>query len=99
MPTVQGENVVNRVHTVEDPVENRVEGINQIQVKNSTELTFSKALKQILQHDPDVIMVGKIRDAETAKIAVESSLTGHLVLPTLHTNSAASAITRMLELG
>lgn len=85
--------------TVEDPVEYRLEGVNQIQVNPATGLTFGRALRHILRHDPDVVMVGEIRDLETAKMAVESSLTGHLVLSTLHTNDAASAVTRMLELG
>lgn len=85
--------------TVEDPVEYRLEGVNQIQVNTATGLTFARALRHILRHDPDVVMVGEIRDPETAKMAVESSLTGHLVLSTLHTNNAASAVTRMLEIG
>ncbi len=85
--------------TVEDPVEYRLAGINQIQVNNATGLTFARALRHILRHDPDVVMVGEIRDLETAKMAVESSLTGHLVLSTLHTNDAASAVTRLLEIG
>lgn len=85
--------------TVEDPVEYRVDGITQIQVNHQTGYTFAKALRHILRHDPDVIMVGEIRDPETAKMAVESALTGHLVLSTLHTNSAATSITRLLEIG
>ena len=85
--------------TVEDPVEYRMDGITQIQINNQTGYTFARALKHILRHDPDVIMLGEIRDEETAKMAVESALTGHLVLSTLHTNSAATTITRFLEIG
>jgi type IV pilus assembly protein PilB len=85
--------------TVEDPVEYHIDGITQIQVHSQIGYTFARALRQILRHDPDVIMVGEVRDEETAKIAVESALTGHLVLSTLHTNDAASAIARMLEMG
>jgi type IV pilus assembly protein PilB len=85
--------------TVEDPVEYHLAGISQIQVNPHTGYSFAKALRHILRHDPDVIMVGEIRDVETAKMAVESALTGHLVLSTLHTNSAASSITRLLEIG
>jgi type IV pilus assembly protein PilB len=85
--------------TVENPVEYRMAGVNQIQVNPVTGLTFARALRHILRHDPDVVMIGEIRDAETAKIAVEASLTGHLVLSTLHTNDAATAVTRLLEIG
>ncbi len=85
--------------TVEDPVEYRVDGLTQIQVNHQTGYTFAKALRHILRHDPDVIMVGEIRDVETAKMAVESALTGHLVLSTLHTNSAAATVIRLLEIG
>ncbi|TNF36976.1 MAG: type II/IV secretion system protein, partial [Gammaproteobacteria bacterium] len=85
--------------TVEDPVEYHVDGVVQIQVRNITGYTFARALRHILRHDPDVIMVGEIRDLETARMAVESSLTGHIVLSTLHTNSAAATITRLLEIG
>lgn len=85
--------------TVEDPVEYHIENILQIQVNPSIDYTFARALKNILRHDPDAIMIGEIRDSETAKMAVESSLTGHLVLSTLHTNSAAATITRLLEIG
>jgi type IV pilus assembly protein PilB len=85
--------------TVEDPVEYHVDDILQIQVNASIGYTFARALRNILRHDPDAIMIGEIRDEETAKIAVESSLTGHLVLSTLHTNNAASTITRLLEIG
>lgn len=85
--------------TVEDPVEYHIEHIEQIQINPSTGYSFARALRNILRHDPDVIMIGEIRDEETAKIAVESALTGHLVLSTLHTNDAAGAISRLLEIG
>lgn len=85
--------------TVEDPVEYQIDGIRQIQVRSAIGYTFARALRHILRHDPDVIMVGEIRDQETAIMASESALTGHLVLSTLHTNSAASTITRLLEIG
>ena len=85
--------------TAEDPVEYHMDGIEQMQVNHKTGYTFARILRNILRHDPDVIMVGEIRDAETAKIAVESALTGHLVLSTLHTNSAAVTVTRLLEMG
>lgn len=85
--------------TVEDPVEYHIEGIEQIQVNKVPGYTFARALRQILRHDPDVIMVGEIRDQETGKIAVEAALTGHLVLSTLHTNDAPSTVTRLLEMG
>lgn len=85
--------------TVEDPVEYRMPGINQIQINNKAGLTFAAALRSILRADPDIILVGEIRDAETAQIAIEASLTGHLVLATLHTNDASSAVTRLVEMG
>jgi general secretion pathway protein E len=85
--------------TIEDPVEYQLEGVNQIQVKASIGLTFANALRSIVRQDPDVIMVGEMRDLETARICVQSALTGHLVLSTLHTNDAASSITRLLEMG
>mgnify|MGYP000491652022 CR=1 FL=1 len=85
--------------TVEDPVEYHMDGIEQIQINHATGYTFSRALRNILRHDPDVILVGEIRDEETGKIAVESALTGHLVLSTLHTNNASGAVTRLLEMG
>ena len=87
------------VITVEDPVEYRMEGINQVQVNVKAGLTFSSALRSILRCDPDVVLLGEIRDKETAQIAIEASLTGHLVLSTLHTNDAPSAITRLTEMG
>jgi type IV pilus assembly protein PilB len=85
--------------TVEDPVEYHIPSIEQVQVNRAAGTTFARTLRNILRHDPDVIMVGEIRDHETAEIAVESALTGHLVLSTLHTNSAATAVTRLLDLG
>jgi general secretion pathway protein E len=88
-----------KILTVEDPVEYEIPGINQCQVKPTIGLTFAHALRAFLRHDPDVIMVGEIRDAETAHIAVHAALTGHLVLTTLHTETAASAIPRLLDLG
>lgn len=87
------------VITVEDPVEYRMPGINQVQVNMKAGMTFAAALRSILRSDPDVILIGEIRDEETAKIAIESSLTGHLVLSTLHTNDAPSSVTRLIEMG
>ena len=84
---------------IEDPVEYQLAGVNQLQVNIKAGLTFAGGLRAMLRADPDVIMVGEIRDGETAKIAVESALTGHLVLSTLHTNDAPSAITRLTEMG
>ena len=88
-----------KIVTVEDPVEYQLAGINQMQVKPQIGLTFASLLRSILRHDPDIIMIGEIRDLETAEIAVQASLTGHLVLSTLHTNSAAAAITRLRDMG
>ena len=88
-----------KILTVEDPVEYQMEGINQIQVKPQIGLTFANALRSIVRQDPDVIMIGEIRDLETAQIAVQSALTGHMVLSTLHTNDAASTINRLLDMG
>jgi type IV pilus assembly protein PilB len=85
--------------TVEDPVEYRLAGVNQVQINNRAGLTFASALRSILRSDPDVVMVGEIRDGETAKISIEAALTGHFVLSTLHTNDAPSAITRLSEMG
>ena len=85
--------------TIEDPVEYHLRGVNQIQVNTKTGLTFAAGLRSILRHDPDVVMVGEIRDAETAEVAVQASLTGHLVFSTLHTNDAAGAVTRLLDMG
>jgi len=88
-----------KIISVEDPVEYQLEGINQIQAKPSIGLDFAHALRAIVRQDPDVIMIGEMRDLETAKIAIQSALTGHLVLSTVHTNDAASGITRMLDMG
>ncbi|MCR5151013.1 MAG: Flp pilus assembly complex ATPase component TadA [Clostridiales bacterium] len=85
--------------TVEDPVEANITGLNQVQVNNKADLTFANALRAILRQDPDVIMIGEIRDYETASIAVQASITGHLVVSTLHTNSSAATITRLLDMG
>ena len=96
-------NVVNspevNIITTEDPVEYRLPGINQVQVNRKVGLTFANALRSILRQDPDVVLVGEMRDAETAQIGIEAALTGHLVLSTLHTNDAASALTRLTEMG
>ncbi len=88
-----------KIITVEDPVEYQLEGINQIQAKASIGLDFASALRAIVRQDPDVIMIGEMRDLETARIAIQSALTGHLVLSTIHTNDAAGAVTRMLDMG
>ncbi|PQJ96267.1 type II secretion system ATPase GspE [Chromatium okenii] len=88
-----------KIITVEDPVEYQLPGINQIQVKAAIGMTFSGALRAIVRQDPDIIMVGEMRDVETARIAVQSALTGHVVLSTLHTNDAASGVTRLLDMG
>ncbi len=90
-------NPTRKILTIEDPVEYQVEGINQIQVRPEIGLTFAATLRSLLRHDPDIIMVGEMRDSETAKIGVNAALTGHLVLTTLHTNSAAGAVTRLLD--
>jgi type IV pilus assembly protein PilB len=96
-------NIVNSVDrnviTVEDPVEYRLPGINQVQVNNKAGLTFAAALRSILRSDPDIVLIGEIRDHETAQIAIEAALTGHLVLSTLHTNDSPSAISRLIEMG
>lgn len=91
----EGTNVV----TVEDPIEYRLEGINQVQVHDRSGLTFAAALRSILRQDPDTVLVGEIRDAETSEIAIRASMTGHLVLSTLHTNDAASALIRLVDIG
>lgn len=88
-----------KIITVEDPVEYQLEGVNQIQAKSQIGLTFASALRSIVRQDPDVIMIGEMRDLETARIAVQAALTGHLVLSTLHTNDAAGGITRLLDMG
>jgi general secretion pathway protein E len=87
------------IMTVEDPIEYDIEGIGQTQVNPKIDMTFAKALRAILRQDPDIVMIGEIRDLETAQIAVQASLTGHLVLATLHTNDAASAVTRLIDMG
>lgn len=92
---VEGVNII----TVEDPVEANINGVNQVQVNEKAGLTFGSALRSILRQDPDIIMIGEIRDTETAEIAVKASITGHLVVSTLHTNSAASTITRLADMG
>jgi len=93
-------NTINKnIITVEDPVEYRLDGINQVQVNNKTGLTFAGGLRSILRQDPDIIMVGEIRDTETAQIAVRAALTGHLVISTLHTNDAPSTINRLVDMG
>jgi general secretion pathway protein E/type IV pilus assembly protein PilB len=91
--------IERKIITIEDPVEYQLRGINQIQVSNKTGLNFALGLRSILRHDPDVVLVGEIRDLETAEIAVQASLTGHLVFSTLHTNDAPSAATRLVDMG
>ncbi|HTT85176.1 MAG TPA: type II secretion system ATPase GspE [Rhizomicrobium sp.] len=88
-----------KILTIEDPVEYHLQGINQVQVKPQIGLTFAGALRSFLRHDPDVVMIGEIRDLETAQIAVQAALTGHLILSTLHTNDAGTAVTRLLDMG
>jgi type IV pilus assembly protein PilB len=85
--------------TIEDPVEYQIHGITQVQVNNKAGLTFANGLRSMMRADPDILMVGEIRDRETAQIAVEGALTGHMVLSTLHTNDAPSAVTRLIEMG
>lgn len=85
--------------TIEDPVEYELEGIGQTQVNSKVDMTFARGLRAILRQDPDIVMIGEIRDGETAQIAVQASLTGHLVLSTLHTNSAFGAIERLRDMG
>ena len=88
-----------KVLTIEDPVEYHLNGVNQIQVQPKIGMTFARGLRAILRHDPDVVMIGEIRDKETAEAAIQASMTGHLVLSTLHTNDACSAVTRLLDMG
>jgi type II secretion system protein E len=90
---------VRKIITIEDPIEYQLKGINQIQVSEKAGLTFARGLRSILRHDPDVILIGEIRDRETAQIAVQASLTGHLVFSTLHTNDAPGAVTRLIDMG
>ncbi len=87
------------IMTVEDPIEYTMDGVGQMQVNAKTDLSFARGLRAILRQDPDVIMVGEIRDRETAQIAVESAMTGHLVMSTLHTNTAVGAVSRLIEMG
>jgi type IV pilus assembly protein PilB len=91
--------VEQNIITIEDPVEYQLEGITQVQVNNKARLTFASGLRSMMRSDPDIIMVGEIRDRETAQIAIEAALTGHLVLSTLHTNDAPGAVTRLIEMG
>ena len=90
---------VRKIITIEDPVEYQLKGVNQIQVSEKAGLTFARGLRAILRHDPDVVLIGEIRDQETAQIAVQASLTGHLVFSTLHTNDAPGAVTRLVDMG
>ncbi len=91
--------IITKIITVEDPIEYQMQGVNQIQVNEKSGLTFARGLRSILRHDPDVILIGEIRDHETAEIAVQASLTGHLVFSTLHTNDAPGALTRLVDMG
>lgn len=91
--------IQRKIITIEDPIEYQLHGINQIQVSRKAGLTFANGLRSILRHDPDVVLIGEIRDAETAEIAIQASLTGHLVFSTLHTNDAPSALTRLVDMG
>ncbi len=90
---------VRKIITIEDPVEYQIKGVNQIQVSEKAGLTFARGLRAILRHDPDVVLIGEIRDQETAQIAVQASLTGHMVFSTLHTNDAPGALTRLVDMG
>jgi general secretion pathway protein E len=92
-------NNTNNIMTVEDPIEYNLDGIGQTQVNSRIDMSFARALRAILRQDPDIVMIGEIRDLETAQIAVQASLTGHLVLATLHTNDAPSAVTRLIDMG
>jgi general secretion pathway protein E len=96
---VQVNSPEKKILTVEDPIEYQLDGINQIQTKPGIGLSFANVLRHILRQDPDIVMIGEIRDVETAEIAVQAALTGHLVLSTLHTNNAAGTITRLLDMG
>jgi general secretion pathway protein E len=91
--------ITNNIMTVEDPIEYNLDGIGQTQVNARIDMNFARALRAILRQDPDIVMIGEIRDLETAQIAVQASLTGHLVLATLHTNDAPSAVTRLIDMG
>jgi len=92
-------NVATKIITVEDPVEYQLNLTQQVQVNQKAGLTFATALKSILRQDPDIIMIGEVRDSETLRIAVQAALTGHLVFSTLHTNDSVSAITRVMDMG
>ena len=98
-PDARINSIERNILTLEDPIEYQLEGISQTQVSDKKGMTFAKGLRSVLRQDPDVIMVGEIRDLETATMAIQSSLTGHLVFSTLHTNDAATAVTRLLDLG
>src|SRR5699024_936318 len=89
----------NNIITIEDPVEYKLDGINQVQINDKSGLNFYSGLRSILRQDPDIIMIGEIRDIDTAKISIRASITGHLVLSTLHTNDSVSAITRLIDMG
>jgi len=91
--------IQRKIITIEDPIEYQLHGVNQIQISRKAGLTFASGLRSILRHDPDVVLIGEIRDAETAEIAIQASLTGHLVFSTLHTNDAPSALTRLVDMG
>ena len=91
--------IQRKIITIEDPIEYQLHGVNQIQVSRKAGLTFASGLRSILRHDPDVVLVGEIRDSETAEIAIQASLTGHLVFSTLHTNDAPGALTRLVDMG
>ena len=91
--------MVRKIITIEDPIEYQIRGINQIQVSEKAGMTFARGLRAILRHDPDVLLIGEIRDKETAQIAVQASLTGHLVFSTLHTNDAPGAVSRLIDMG
>src|SRR4029453_2781834 len=91
--------IESKLLTAEDPVEFDIEGIMQVAINEAVGLTFSKSLRSFLRQDPDIIMVGEMRDLETAQIAIQASLTGHLVLSTLHTNDAPGAVTRLIDMG
>ncbi len=91
--------IEKNIITIEDPVEYKLEGVNQVQINPKAGLTFASGLRSILRQDPDIIMVGEIRDSETAKIAIRAAITGHLVLSTLHTNDSASSIVRLVDMG
>src|SRR5437588_11551656 len=90
---------IRKIITIEDPIEYQLRGVNQIQVLEKAGLTFARGLRAVLRHDPDVVLIGEIRDQETAQIAVQASLTGHLVFSTLHTNDAPGALTRLVDMG